>query len=150
MKFRTELLLHGKTATGIEVPPDVIEALGGGKKPPVSVTIAGHAYRTTIAPRGDRFLLPVSGENRSAAGISAGDEVDVEIELDTEPRTVEVPADLAEALSNEPEAESFFASLTASQQGGFTVPIEGAKQPETRERRVAKALTALREGRKRP
>src|SRR5438552_3029066 len=105
MKFRTELLLHGKTATGIEVPADVIEALGGGKKPPVTVTIAGHTYRTTIAPRGNRLLLPVSGENRAAAGISAGDELDVEIELDTEPRTVEVPADLADALSGEPEAE---------------------------------------------
>jgi len=150
MKFRTELLLHGKTATGIEVPPDVIEAIGGGKKPPVTVTIAGHSYRTTVAPRGDRFLVPVSGENRAAAGISSGDELEVEIELDTEPRTVEVPADLAEALKGEPEAESFFASLTASQQAGFTVPIEAAKQTETRERRVAKALTALREGRRRP
>ncbi len=73
MKFRATILLAGKTATGIEVPHEVIAALDSGKKPPVRVTLGDHTYRTTIAPRGERFLIPLSAENRESAGVSAGD-----------------------------------------------------------------------------
>jgi hypothetical protein len=150
MAFRATLELHGKTATGIVVPPEVVDGLGGGKKPAVRVTLNDHAYRSTIASRGDRFLLPVSGEHRAAAGVAAGDEVEVTLELDTEPREVAIPPALAEPLAHDPDAQRFFAGLTASQQSTFTKPIEDAKTDETRARRVEKALLALREGRKRP
>lgn len=88
MRFRATIDLNGKTATGIRVPPDVVAALDSGKRPAVHVTIAGYTYRTTVAPRGDRFLISVSAENRERAGVAAGDEVDVDLEVDTEPREI--------------------------------------------------------------
>jgi Bacteriocin-protection, YdeI or OmpD-Associated/Domain of unknown function (DUF1905) len=148
MKFETTLQLNGKTATGIEVPPEVVDALGSGKRPPVSVSINGHTYRSTIASRGERFLVGVSADNRELAGVAAGDEIEVEIALDIAPREVTVPADLATALAPHPDARRFFDGLTHSQQQAFVVPIEQAKKPETRQRRVAKAVGALRDGRK--
>ena len=149
MRFKATLDLAGKTATGIRVPAEVVEALGPRKNPAVRVTIGPHTYRSTIAPRTGKYLLPVSAENRDAAGIAAGDEVEVQIELDTEPREVAVPPDLAAALEADAAARSFFESLTASQKRWYVLPIEGAKAADTRERRVAKALAMLREGRKR-
>ena len=149
MRFRTTVLLSGKTATGIRVPSEVIEELGAGRKPPVRVTIGSHSFRTTVAPRGDRYLVGISAQNREGTGVSAGDEVDVEIELDAAPREVAVPADLAEALAAAPEARRFFDGLTPSQKRWYVEPIEQAKKSDTRERRVAKALAMLREGRKR-
>ena len=111
MRFRATIQLAGKTATGIEIPDEVVEGLGAGRKPPVRVTIAGHTYRSTVAVRGDRYLVGVSAANREAAGVAAGDEVDVDIELDTAPREVTVPADLATALDADPDAKRFFAVL---------------------------------------
>ena len=148
MKFQTTIKLHGKTATGIEIPPEVIDDLGAGKRPPVRVTINGKTYRSTVASRGERFLVGVSAENRELTGVSAGDDVGVTIELDTEPREVEMPSDFATALGAFPEALAFFNGLTHSQKLAFVTPIEQAKKPETRERRVEKAVAALRAGRK--
>ncbi|MEN3539923.1 YdeI/OmpD-associated family protein [Microbispora sp. ZYX-F-249] len=150
MRFRAKIQLDGKTATGIRVPVEVIEALGSGKRPPVKVTIGDYSYRTTIGVYGPEFLVPVSAENRKGAGVAAGDEVDVDIELDTEPRVVTVPEDLAKALADEPAAKTFFEGLTHSQKKGFVTWIEQAKKAETREQRVVKSLAALREGRNRP
>jgi hypothetical protein len=149
MRFRAVLQLNGKTATGIDVPPEVVEALGSGKQPPVRVKLGTHAYRSTIAVRGGVFKLPVSAENRRLAGVEAGDEVDVELVLDTEPREIALPSDFAHALADHPEARRFFDGLTAGQQGGFVDPIEQAKRPETRHARIEKAVAALRDGRKR-
>ena len=149
MRFRATIELAGKTATGIPVPAEVVEALGAGKKPPVRVTIGGHTYRSTVASRGERYLVPLSAENRERAGVAAGDQVDVDLELDTEPRTVAVPPDLATALASAPEARQFFDDLSFSQQQWYVLPIEQAKTPETRARRVTKAIDMLREGRKR-
>jgi Bacteriocin-protection, YdeI or OmpD-Associated/Domain of unknown function (DUF1905) len=149
MKFSTTILLNGKTATGIEVPTEVIEALGAGQKPPVRVTIGSHTYRSTVARRGERYLVGVSAENRAGAGVAAGDEVDVDIELDTEPREVAVPADFGAALDDDADAKGFFEGLSYSQKQWYVLPIEQAKKRETRERRVAKALDMLRDGRKR-
>ena len=149
MRFRATIELAGKTATGIPVPAEVVEALGSGKKPPVRVTIGGHTYRSTVASRGKRYLVPLSAENRERAGVAAGDQVDVDLELDTEPRTVAVPPDLADALASAPEARQFFDDLSFSQQQWYVIPIEQAKTPETRARRVTKAIDMLREGRKR-
>jgi Bacteriocin-protection, YdeI or OmpD-Associated/Domain of unknown function (DUF1905) len=149
MRFQATLLLAGKTATGIEVPAEVVEALDAGKKPPVRVTLGGYAYRSTIAARGDRFLVGVSAEHREAAGVAAGDVLDVDLELDTEPREVSVPADLAAALDADSKARTFFESLSYSQKKWYVLPIEQAKAAETRGRRVRKAIGMLREGRKR-
>ena len=101
MRFRSVVQLEGKTATGFRVPPEVVAALGTGKRPPVRVTIGGHTYRSTVAAYGDVFMLPLSAENRMAAGVAAGDEIEVELELDTAPREVTVPADLAAALDDD-------------------------------------------------
>jgi hypothetical protein len=147
MRFRATLQLGGKTATGIEVPAEVVEGLGAGKRPAVRVTIKGHTYRTTVAPMGGRFMLPVSADNRTSAGVAAGDEVDVDVALDTEPREVSVPPDLAEALDAEPDAKRYFDGLSYSHKLRHVLAIEGAKTAETRQRRVAKAVSALREGR---
>src|ERR1044072_9995434 len=98
MKCRATVELAGKTATGIEVPEDVVAALGSGNRPPVTVTIGGHTYRTTVARMGGRFLIPLSAENRTGAGVAAGDQVDVDIALDSGPREGAVPAALAAAL----------------------------------------------------
>jgi hypothetical protein len=149
MRFRTTLLSNGKTATGIQVPDEVVEALGSGRKPAVKVTIAGHTYRSTVASRGERYLVGVSAENRERAGVAAGDEIDVDLELDTEPREVAVPPDLMAAFARDRRAATFFDTLTSSQKQWYVLPIEQAKAAETRERRVAKAIGMLREGRKR-
>ena len=145
MTFRTTLLLHGKSATGIEVPPEVVEAMGAGKKPPVRVTINGHSFQTTVAPRGDVFLVGVSAANREAAGIAAGDEIEVDIEHDASPRTVEVPADLRAALDEAGVGERFDA-LAYSHRKQHVLAVEDAKTDATRQRRIAKCVAMLREG----
>lgn len=148
MRFRGTVLLGGKTATGIEVPAEVVDGLGSSKRPAVLVTIGTYSYRSSIAPRGGVFLLPVSAEVRAGADIAAGDEVDVDIELDTEPREVTVPADLATALEADPAARTFFDGLSYSNRLRHVLAIEDAKTPETRQRRIDKAVSDLREGRK--
>ncbi|VVJ16633.1 Uncharacterised protein [Amycolatopsis camponoti] len=146
MKFRTQVLLGGKTATGLPVPADVVEALGAGKKPAVTVTLGGHTYRTTVASRGGQFLLSLSAENREKAGVAAGDDVEVEIALDTAPRELEIPPDLAAALAADETAKARFESLSYSGKQRFVLPIGQAKTEETRRRRVAKVITDLRAG----
>jgi bacteriocin resistance YdeI/OmpD-like protein/uncharacterized protein DUF1905 len=147
MRFRTTIQLEGKTATGFRVPSEVVESLGKGKRPPVWVTIGSHSYRSTIAAYGDLFMLPLSAENREAAGVKAGDEIDVDLDLDTAPREVTVPTDFAAALATEPGASRFFAGLSYSQQRSLVLGIEGAKTAETRQRRIESAVARLREGR---
>ena len=144
MRFRTTVELGGKTATGMPVPPEVVEALGAGKKPPVRVTIGGHTYRSSIASRGGVYLLPLSAENRTAAGVAAGDEVDVEVELDDAPREVPVPDDLRTALDGDDAARATFEALPYSHKQRHVLAIEGAKTPETRARRIDKAVEMLR------
>jgi hypothetical protein len=147
MRFRSTIQLEGKTATGFRVPPDVVANLGAGKRPPVTVTIGDHTYRSTIAAYGDVFMLPLSAENRQAAGVASGDEVDVDIELDTAPREVTVPSDFSAALDATPAARRFFDGLSYSHRRWHVLSIEGAKTAETRERRIAKSVTMLSEGR---
>lgn len=146
MQFRTTIELGGKTATGFQVPPEVVAALGAGKRPPVTVTINGYSYRSTVAPYGGVFMLPLAAEHRTAAGIAAGDEVEVELELDTEPREVTIPPDVAEAFAADPAANDAFVKLSYSHKRRHILAIEDAKTPETRQRRIAKAIAMLREG----
>lgn len=146
MTFPATIELAGKTATGVEVPAAVVAKLGSSKKPAVRVTINGYTYRSTVASMGGRFMLPISAEVREAAGVAARDKVDVEVELDTAPREVTVPPDFARALTREPAAKRFFEGLSFSNKQRIVIAIEGAKARETRERRIAKWVSSLREG----
>jgi hypothetical protein len=139
----------GKTTTGIRVPDDIVDALGAGKRPPVRVTIGGYTYRSSIAVMGGEYWVGVSAENRAAAGVAGGDEVDVEIELDTAPREVTVPADFAAALDAEPDARRTFDALSYSNKSWHVLQVDGAKTDETRQRRLAKSIETLRAGRPR-
>ena len=149
MRFHTVIELGGKTATGFQVPADVVEALGSSKRLPVTVRVGSHTYRSTVAPYGGVFYVPLAAEHREAAGVSAGDEVEVDIELDTETRTVDVPQDFAAALDAEPAARAFFDELSNSNRKWHVLSVTGARTDETRRRRIEKSLAMLREGRAR-
>jgi hypothetical protein len=147
MRFRTRIEQGDKTATGIRIPPEIIESLGKGKRPPIRVTIGNYTYRSTVAVLGGAYMVGLSAENRAGSGVGGGDEVDVDIELDTEPREVAVPEDFAAALAREPEAQRTFDKLSYSNKSWHTLQIEGAKAADTRARRIEKSVSALREGR---
>jgi bacteriocin resistance YdeI/OmpD-like protein/uncharacterized protein DUF1905 len=149
MRFHTTILQGDKTATGIRIPAEIVEALGAGKRPKVTVTIHGFTYRSSVAVMGGDYMVGVSAENRAGANVAGGDEVDVDIELDTAPREVTVPADFAAALDAEPEARRTFDGLSYSNKGWHVLQIDGAKTDETRQRRIAKSVEALGEGRQR-
>jgi hypothetical protein len=146
MRFTAEVEQSGRTATGIEVPAYVVEALGGGRRPKVTVTINGKTYRSSVAPMGSRFMVAVSAENRALTGVTGGDVVELELELDTEPREVTVPEDFKAALEVVPEAGAAFARLSYSHQRQHVEAIEAAKQPDTRRRRIDKAIDMLTRG----
>ena len=139
--------LRGRTATGVQVPLEVVEALGGGKHPPVRVTINGFAYRSSIAFYGGQIVLGISAENRSATGVKPGDEIEVDVELDTEVRVVTVPDDFGRSLDADPAARKFFDRLSYSNKRRFVIPIDDARSPETRQRRIEKTVAQMREGR---
>lgn len=143
MKFRAELERAGKNATGITVPAEVIDALGGGRRPAVTVTLNGYSYRSTVGVMGGVAKIPVSAAVRDAARVAAGDILDVEVVADTAPRTVEVPGDLAAALARSTEAGAFFGQLSSSRQRAYVTWIEEAKQPATRTRRVEQTVALL-------
>lgn len=147
MKFNAVIKLSGKTATGIEVPEEIVASLGSSKKPPVIVTLRGYKYRTTVASMSGQFMIPVSAEHRTGAGVSAGEEVEVNIELDNEPRELAIPDDLKDALEGDADAKRFFEGLSYSNKRRFVIQIEEAKTVETRQRRIEKTLSMLREGR---
>jgi Bacteriocin-protection, YdeI or OmpD-Associated/Domain of unknown function (DUF1905) len=146
--FRTTLRQEGRTATGFRVPPEVVEALGAGKRPAVVVTVNGYTYRYTVAPWADNvFMIGVSAEHRGASGLKAGDDLEVTLEVDTAPREVVVPLELAAALDADPVARAFFDGLSYSNKRVFTLSVEGTANPETKARRVAKAIALMNEGR---
>lgn len=149
MRFRTTILQGDKTATGIRIPDEIVEALGAGKRPPVRITIRGYCYRNTVAVMGGEYLVGVSAEHRAGAGVAGGDVVDVDIELDTAPREVSVPDDFARALDAEPDARRTFEALSYSNRSWHVLQVEGAKTEETRQRRIGKSVGMLREGRAR-
>lgn len=148
MRFHTAVFQDGNN-TGIEVPPDIVEALGKGKKPPVKVTLNGYTYRSTIAVVGGAYLIPLAKAHREAAGVAGGQALDIDLELDTEPRTVELPSDLAAALDAEPKTRETFDRLSNSNKGWHVLQVTGAKTDETRQRRIAKQVASLKEGNER-
>jgi hypothetical protein len=143
LRFHATIRLDGKTATGIEVPADALVALGPGQRPRVRVTINGYEYPSTVGSMGGRSLIPVSAEVRAKAGVAAGDEVDVDVVADTEPRRVEVPEDLAAALDGEPAARQAFERLSYSNQHRHVLSVTQAKTAETRQRRIGKVVAEL-------
>ena len=143
MRFTAMIILEGKTATGIAVPPAVVEGLGGGKRAKVLVTLNGYTYRSSVAPYSGVYMLPLAAEHRNGAGVAAGDVIDVDLAVDTEVRAVVAPADLAAALDADAAARKAFDALSYSNQRRHVLSIEDAKTPETRARRVAKVLERL-------
>lgn len=145
ISFRTTLAATGGNNVGIVVPDEVVHGFGRGKRVPVVVTIdGGHSYRSTIASMGGRFLISFNAQTRAATGREAGDEVEVALDLDDAPRTVDVPAPLAEALAADPDAAVAWAALSASKQKAHVLSVEGAKTDDTRVRRVQKVIESLR------
>jgi Bacteriocin-protection, YdeI or OmpD-Associated/Domain of unknown function (DUF1905) len=142
MRFSTTLLQMGNN-TGIEVPTDVLEALGAGKRPAVVVTVNGYEYRSTVASMGGRYLISFSAERRRESGISGGDPIDVELTVDTAPRVVEVPDDLRAALDASPAAAAAWQKLPPSQQKAHVTSVLGAKAAETRARRIVAVMLKL-------
>ena len=146
MRFRALIQPSGKTAAGIEVPPEVVAALGPSRKPAVTVTINGFTYRSTVATMGGVFMVGVSNENRTLAGVAAGDTVDVDMELDTEPRVVSVPPDFRAAIDADAEAARTFGGLSYSRQLWYVLQVTDAKTDETRQRRIVKCVASLHDG----
>ncbi len=141
--FHTTVLSSGGNTAGIKIPPEVIESLGAGKKPAVKVTINGKTYQSTVAVMGGAYMVGVSAENRAIVGVKAGDEVDVTLDLDTEPRVYELPEDLAAALAKKAGATEAFHASAPSKRKEFVRQVTDAKTPETRERRIAKIVEQL-------
>jgi Bacteriocin-protection, YdeI or OmpD-Associated/Domain of unknown function (DUF1905) len=143
-RFTATLEQHG-SGTVVVVPLDLKETFGSGR-PPVRATVNGYTFRTTLFSMGGRALLGLNREVRDAAGVTAGEEVSVELERDEEPRTVAVPADLAAALDVDPAVRDTFDGLSYTHRKEYVRWIEDAKREATRSRRVAKAVEMLREG----
>lgn len=143
MKFHTTLQQpEGRSVTGIEIPAGIIDALGAGKKPPVALTVNGYTYRNTVAVMGGKYMVGFSSEHRAASGINGGDAITVDIELDSAPRVVEIPEDFQAAL-DAAGADEAFDKLAFSHRKEHVRAIEEAKTPETRARRIEKAVTKI-------
>jgi hypothetical protein len=146
MEYRTTVVLGGVTATGLQVPADVVAQLGAGQRPKVKVTVGGYTYRTTVAAYSGEYWVPLAAEHREAAGVAAEEEVDVRIELDTEPREVVLPEDLAAAMDE--AARAAYDKLSYTHRKEWVRWVEEAKKPETRTSRIAKTVEGLRSGKK--
>ncbi|KKB10428.1 YdeI/OmpD-associated family protein [Devosia chinhatensis] len=143
MKFSGTLLQTGNN-TGIEVPPDMLEALGS-RRAAVKVSVNGYQFRSTIGSMGGKALIPFSSEHRKLSGLKGGDPIEVTLEIDDEPRQVEVPPDLAAALDALPETRQSFDALAPSKRKAHVLSIEEARTAETRARRIEKLILALRQ-----
>ena len=148
MKFRAQVE-PAEPMRGLEVPRDVVEALGGGRRPRVSITVNGHSWNSRVAIMRGRYLLGLSNANRRAAGVVTGDEVEVQVEVNAEPPIVTEPGDFARALDADPAARAAYDRLAYSHKREHVIAIETAKKPETRKRRIEKAVVMLR-ARRRP
>ena len=128
MKFRSHVE-PPEPLSGLEVPPDVVEALGGGKRPAVTITINGHSWKSRVAIMRGRYLLGLSNANRQAAGVVTGDEIEVEVEIDAEPRVVVEPADFARALDADPVARTAYDRLSYAASGSTCSPSRARRRP---------------------
>lgn len=145
MKFQARVIPSGN-GTAVEIPAQVMESLGPEPRPLILVTINGHSWRSRVALKHGKALAGISSANRSASGIAEGDLVEVDLELDTEPRVVDEPPDLAQALDANPQARAVFDQLAYGLKRKHVTHIEGAKTSETRQRRIAKLVETLDQG----
>ncbi|MGG7466565.1 DUF1905 domain-containing protein [Plantibacter sp. YIM 135347] len=143
VRFTTVIELQGNN-TGIPVPDEVVEGLGAGKRVPLIVTVGGTTYRSSVAPYRGKYMISLSAANRAAAGVEGGDEVEVQITVDDAPREFALPDDLATILAGDTKAAAAYQGLSFSRQRALVEPIDQAKTPETRQRRIEKALETLR------
>lgn len=141
--FRTTILQTGKNTTGIQVPEEIVEQLGSGKRPLVRVTINTYTYRSAIAVMNGKYMISLSAMHRQAAGVQGGENVGVTLELDVEPRAVEIPEDLKTALVDA-EALDAFENSAPSMKKEYVRQVVEAKKQETRERRISKIVEKLR------
>jgi hypothetical protein len=146
--FETTLSASGNN-TGIEVPEEIVEGLGRGKRPPVIVTVNGHEYRSTVAVMGGRYLIGVSAAVRAATGLKGGDPISVNLKVADTPREVEVPSDFAAAMDEQAPAREFFDQLSNSMQRYHVDNLNAAKSPDTRQRRIDKAVALFLAGKQR-
>ena len=144
MKFRAHVE-PPEPMRGLEIPQEVVEALGGGKRPTVTITINGHSWRSRVAIMRGRHLIGLSNANRQAAGVVTGDEVEVDVKFDSEPRVVTEPADFARALDADPVARAAYDRLSPSRKRQQVLAIDRAKKAETRKQRIETALAMLRD-----
>jgi hypothetical protein len=141
MRYETTLLLTGNN-TGIEVPPEVLEELGAGKRPAVVVSVNGFEYRSTVGSMRGKYLIPFSSDKRAATGLKGGETITVELSVDTAPRTVEPPTDLAAALEAA-GVRGAFDALAPSHQKAHVTAVQSAKAQETRARRIDAVVAKL-------
>lgn len=142
MKFKTKIVQTGNN-TGIEVSEKILDELGGGKKPLVVVTLNGYSYRSAVGKMGDKFMISLSAEHRTRANINGGDTLEVNLVLDTAPRTVELPVDLQKALDGNKTAKANFEKLAPGKKKAIVVSISDAKTEETKIKRIEKAIKQL-------
>ena len=144
-RFTVELERVQKTGTMFRVPFDLEDEFGRAR-PPVKVTVRGHTWRTTPGVYDGVGHVVVNRSVKAATGVDAGDRVAVTMELDTEPRTVPLPADLRKALAAEPDARTAFSALSFTHRREYVEWVEEAKRPETRARRIAGTVDRVLEG----
>jgi antitoxin component of MazEF toxin-antitoxin module len=142
MKFKATIIPSGN-ATAVEIPEKMVQALGPETRPPVVITINGHTWRSRVAAMRGLKLIGISAANRAAAGVNEGETIEVELALDTAPREVEEPADLAAALDASKSARAAFDGLPFGLRQKHVRSIEEAKSPEVRARRIAKLVATL-------
>jgi hypothetical protein len=143
--FHTTILRTGQNTAGIQVPEEVIQRLGSGRRPLVRVTIKKYTYRSAVAVMDGKYMIGVSAANRQAAGVQGGEQVDVTLELDLEPRDVELPKDLRAALVKASALDAFENSAP-SMKKEYVRQVEEARAQETRERRITKIVEKLSKG----
>jgi hypothetical protein len=148
VEFQTTVAATGNK-TGIVVPDELIERLGAGRRPAVAVNLNGYEYRNTVGVMGGKHMVSISAAVRKATGLKGGDPISVRLTVADTPRQVDIPDDLARALSAEPDVAAFFAKLSNSLQRYHVDNINGAKAPETRQRRIDKAISLFRQGKQR-
>jgi hypothetical protein len=143
MKFQATVIPSGN-ATGVEIPAEIMEALGPEARPPVAITINGHTWRSRVALMRGQCLIGISAANRAAAGIAEGEIIEIDLQLDGEPRDILPPPDLADVLSAAPEAKAAFDRLPFGLKRKHVAAIEDAKSAEVRQRRIGKLVTSLK------
>lgn len=148
VKFETTVASTGNN-TGIVVPAELIERLGAGRRPAVVVNVNGYEYRNTVGIMGGKHMISISAAIRKETGLKGGDPISVELTIAETPRQIHIPDDLASALAAEPSHAAFFSKLSNSLQRYHVDNINEAKTPETRQRRIEKAISLFRDGKQR-